>query len=119
MPRSARRHTGLYDRDVMKRQRRRSLGRAPFLVVAYDIADARRLRRVRRTVMGFGAPAQESVFHCRLWPEELMRLQAALALIIDHSADTVRYYPLCEADVNHLKIDGIAQCIDFSGYIVV
>ena len=48
----------------------RSGGRAPtrerLYIVAYDIADQKRWRRVFRTMKGFGRWLQLSVFQCRL-----------------------------------------------------
>jgi CRISPR-associated endonuclease Cas2 len=37
-------------------------------LVAYDIADPKRLQRVHRTMRGYGDPLQYSVFRCILSP---------------------------------------------------
>lgn len=58
-------------------------------LVCYDITDARRLRRVHKTVKGYGERLQYSVFSCILSKSELQRLIAALRSIIDESADSV------------------------------
>lgn len=68
-------------------------------VVVYDIADPRRLKRVHRACLRFGEPLQESVFLCRLTPDELYRLQSALYRVIHVGEDSVRYYPLCDHDL--------------------
>jgi CRISPR-associated protein Cas2 len=47
----------------------------PLLVVAYDIADDRKRRRLFKLLRGYGAALQESVFLCRLGPSK----QALLA----------------------------------------
>src|SRR5437870_5051974 len=39
-------------------------------IVAYDIADPKRLQRVHRTMRGYGDPLQYSVFRCILSPSE-------------------------------------------------
>jgi CRISPR-associated protein Cas2 len=44
-------------------------------VVAYDIRDPRRLRRVAKTCLDFGCRRQLSVFLCRITATDLVRLQ--------------------------------------------
>lgn len=47
-------------------------------LVAYDVRDARRLRRVHRAMRGFGDALQYSVFRCDLSAKELVILMEAL-----------------------------------------
>jgi len=68
-------------------------------LVAYDIADPRRLRRVHRICLGFGNALQESVFLCQLSTKELGRMQAAMARVMNPVHDTVRYQPICASDL--------------------
>lgn len=58
-------------------------------LVAYDIADGRRLRLVHRCITGFGDPLQYSVFVCDLTHRELIALRFALRDIIDHRQDAI------------------------------
>lgn len=58
-------------------------------VVAYDIADEKRLRRVHRCMLGYGDPVQYSVFRCHLSRQERVLMLAALAEIIHQEADQV------------------------------
>lgn len=60
-------------------------------VVAYDISDAKRLRRVFRLLRGYGEHLQFSVFSCDLSPAELVELQAQLKAIIDQRDDQVLF----------------------------
>ncbi len=58
-------------------------------VVAYDISDPKRWRRVFRLMKGYGQWLQLSVFHCRLdggrtGPEMTMGLEALIAPAEDH-----------------------------------
>lgn len=55
-------------------------------VVTYDIADPKRLRRVFRTLRGYGDHLQLSVFRCELNRRELVELRTKLAAAI-HAAD--------------------------------
>jgi CRISPR-associated protein Cas2 len=52
-------------------------------LVTYDICDAKRLRRVFKTMKGFGAHLQFSVFQCDLPDIDVVRMKAALTEIID------------------------------------
>lgn len=63
-------------------------------IVCYDICDAKRLRKVYRTMRGFGEHWQYSVFHCELTPARKVRLRSLLEDIIDHSEDQVLFAPI-------------------------
>jgi len=58
-------------------------------LVCYDICDDRRLKRVYKTMRGFGDHLQLSVFRCELSPRERAEMIAAVAPIIDRDADQV------------------------------
>lgn len=65
-------------------------------LVAYDIADPKRLRKVAQTCEDFGFRRQFSVFLCRLSATNLVRLKARLYDIIDLANDQVLIIPLCD-----------------------
>jgi CRISPR-associated protein Cas2 len=58
-------------------------------LVAYDIADPKRWRRVFRLMEGFGQWLQLSVFQCRLTAQRHAELIALLDGIIHHDHDHV------------------------------
>jgi CRISPR-associated protein Cas2 len=58
-------------------------------IVAYDISDPRRWRRVFRLMNGYGEWLQLSVFQCRLSRRRRIELKLALGEIIDHAQDHV------------------------------
>src|SRR5690606_3870490 len=60
-------------------------------IVCYDICDAKRLRRVFKTLRGCGDPLQYSVFRCELTHRELVELRAELGAIIHHTEDQVLF----------------------------
>ncbi|CUS32782.1 CRISPR-associated endonuclease Cas2 [Candidatus Nitrospira nitrificans] len=72
-------------------------------LVTYDIADPKRLRRVFKTMKGFGAHVQFSVFQCDLPDIDLVRMKAALTDIIDLREDQVLIIDLGSADSNPIK----------------
>ena len=58
-------------------------------IVAYDVSDGKRLRRVFRKMNGFGDALQYSVFACDLSAKERVLLEEALRDIIDVKEDRV------------------------------
>jgi len=58
-------------------------------IVAYDVSDSKRLRRVFRTMKGYGDPLQYSVFQCDLSPSERILMIEALNAIIHSREDQV------------------------------
>ena len=69
-------------------------------LVTYDIADPKRLRRVFKTMKGFGAHLQLSVFQCDLPEIDLVRMKAALTEIIHHTEDQVLIIDLGATESN-------------------
>ena len=67
-----------------------------FLLVAYDIADDDRRRRVSETLENYGTRVQESVFECHLTPGQREELEEQIARLIEPEADNVRYYRVCQ-----------------------
>jgi CRISPR-associated protein Cas2 len=64
-------------------------------LVAYDICDPKRLRKVAQTCEDFGFRRQYSVFLCRLALVDLVRLKSRLYDIVDLDRDQVLFIPLC------------------------
>jgi CRISPR-associated protein Cas2 len=58
-------------------------------IVSYDISDPKRLRKVFRTMRGFGDPLQLSVFICELSLKELALMKQKLTSTIHHKDDRV------------------------------
>jgi len=67
-------------------------------LVAYDIADKKRLRRVYKLMRGFGDHMQYSVFRCVLSPVQRERMLDALHRAIHHREDQVIIIPLGRAN---------------------
>ena len=63
-------------------------------LVSYDISNPKRLRRVARTLEGFGVRLQYSVFECPLDDMKLAVLKAALHPILKHDEDQVLFVSL-------------------------
>jgi CRISPR-associated protein Cas2 len=63
-------------------------------IVAYDIADPKRLDKVARTCQDFGVRVQYSIFECHLEPEQFDTLWLALLEIINEKEDRIVAYKL-------------------------
>lgn len=63
-------------------------------LIAYDIADPRRLQRVAHTVERIGIRLQYSLFLAQLTPRQRQKLLDELRQLIDPKADDLRFYPL-------------------------
>lgn len=67
-------------------------------IVSYDISDPKRLRRVYKTMLGYGEHLQLSVFRCELDKRELTELRAKLSKAIHHTADQVLFVDIGPVD---------------------
>lgn len=67
-------------------------------LVAYDIADGKRLRSVFKAMNDFGDRIQYSVFICELNARERVQMEARLRSIIQHVEDQVVVIDLGQAD---------------------
>jgi CRISPR-associated protein Cas2 len=75
-------------------------------LVAYDISDPKRLRKVALTCEDFGHRRQYSVFLCRLTATDLVRLKRRLYDIVDLEADQVLFIPLCNRCLDGMEALG-------------
>ncbi|MBE3590569.1 MAG: CRISPR-associated endonuclease Cas2 [Firmicutes bacterium] len=89
-------------RKPQRRAPSRPPSRRELYLVAYDIADEKRLRAVHKTVKGFGEPLQYSVFLCALNEVQLARLKARLLDVIYARADQVLFVRLGPAQLRSL-----------------
>jgi CRISPR-associated protein Cas2 len=63
-------------------------------LVAYDVADPRRLGRVHRFLLGWKVGGQKSFYECWLTPAELGQVLDGLRDLIDADADRVHVFQL-------------------------
>ena len=81
-------------------------------VVAYDIADPKRWRRVFKTMKGYGRWLQLSVFHCRLDGGRRSDMALALESLIDRSADHVVILDLGPAEDVELAVESLGKTFE-------
>ena len=73
-----------------------SVSQRKTFLIAYDIADPRRLVRVHRCLKNYAVPVQYSVFLGLMSERELERALGEVAGLIDAEEDDVRAYPVPE-----------------------
>ena len=78
-------------------------------IVAYDIADAKRWRKVFKLMNGYGAWVQLSVFQVRMNKRRHAELLARLDNVIDHNADHVVLADLGVADKVERRIVSLGK----------
>jgi CRISPR-associated protein Cas2 len=70
------------------------LNKPRLFLLAYDIADPKRLVRVHRACRQWGVPVQYSVFLVPLTHARIGELFTELEALIDKDLDDIRLYPL-------------------------
>lgn len=78
-------------------------------VVAYDISNPARWRRVFKTMKSYGRWLQLSVFHCRLDGGRRIEMAAALDLLIDGETDHVIILDLGPAEDVELMVESLGK----------
>ncbi len=72
-------------------------------IVAYDISDPKRLRKVATACEDFGVRYQYSVFLCRLSATDIVRLRSRLYDLINLQEDQVLFIPMCARCVTQIE----------------
>ncbi len=88
-------------------------------VIAYDVVDDGRRRRVMDTLKDFGRRVQYSVFECDLDARALEELAGRLRVELDESADSCRVYRLCAACAAEVRILGLGEHYSEPGFVVI
>lgn len=78
-------------------------------IVTYDISHPKRLRRVFKTLKGFGDHLQLSVFRCDIEAGQRVRLEALLREIIEPSEDQVIFVDLGQSDGRHHVVAALGR----------
>jgi len=78
-----------------------------FFLVCFDIVDNKTRYRVVKILKGYGVRAQKSVFECANMTEHgFIKMKSRLDDVIDHSEDTIRFYPLCRTCIKNFEFSG-------------
>lgn len=82
------------------------------MIVAYDIANPRRLNRVAKIVKDYGIRVQKSIFEVNLDKRLFAEMTTRIEEKIEPSEDGIKYFPLCEKCAGTLEIIGQGIYID-------
>ncbi len=77
-------------------------------VIAYDIANPRRLKRVANACLDYGARVEKSVFECDLPDGRFAELWLKLQRLIDEDEDALVVYSLCKRCETGILTAGVA-----------
>lgn len=81
-------------------------------IITYDIADAKRWRRVFKTMNGYGEWLQLSVFQCRLSRRRRQELAMSLDQLIHHRDDHVLILDLGPADKVEVNVESLGKSFE-------
>lgn len=76
------------------------------MIVAYDIADERRLARVAKIVCDYGVRVQKSIFEVTVDPGVFEEMKTRIEEVIVPEEDGVKYFPLCGRCAETVEIIG-------------
>ena len=82
------------------------------MIVAYDIAEPRRLNRVAKVVKDYGIRVQKSIFEVGVDARRFTEMTARIEEVIEASEDGVKYFPLCEKCAGTVEIIGQGVFVD-------
>ncbi len=80
-----------------------------FYLLAYDIADPKRLARVAKVMESIGERVQNSVFEAYLTPEMLEKTLERARRVMDEEEDSLRVYFLCAACRKRIQTLGVGR----------
>lgn len=86
-------------------------------LVAYDIAEASRLRRVYRFLLGYRVGGQKSVLEIIATPADLLHIENTLSTLIDPSEDRLHIVALDPR--MRTRCIGRAQTFDSNHFAIV
>lgn len=88
-------------------------------LIAYDISDDARLRKVFRLMKGYGTRLQYSVFLCDLSPMEHLRWHADIHEVVDLDEDSVVHLDLGQPTDDIVKVIGRPRSLPPHGPMIV
>lgn len=81
-----------------------------YCIVAYDIADPKRLKKAAERCLDYGVRVQLSVFECRLPADAFDRFWESLCALLDPQQDKLVAYPIHGAAAANIRAYGVMVC---------
>lgn len=82
------------------------------MLIAYDIADPRRLSRIAKVMLDYGVRVQKSIFELTITASAFREMKDRVEKIIIAEEDGVKYFPFCEKCAGTVEIIGQGQFTD-------
>lgn len=82
------------------------------MIVAYDIADPRRLIRVAKIMKDYGLRVQKSVFEVETDPRLFREMRRRIEKELVFDEDGVKYFPLCKGCAEVFFAAGVGSDAD-------
>lgn len=82
------------------------------MIVAYDIADPKRLAKIAKIMKDYGDRVQKSIFEVTARGGVFNQLRRRVEAIIVPEEDGVKYFPVCEKCSGTVEIIGQGVFID-------
>ena len=82
------------------------------MIVAYDIADPKRLNRVAKILKDYGIRVQKSIFEVTVDSRRFLEIKTRIENEIVSDEDGVKFFPLCEKCAGTLENIGNGIFID-------
>ena len=76
------------------------------MIVAYDIANEKRLAKIAKIISDYGVRVQKSIFEVSTNHRVFTEMKERVELVIIPEEDGVKYFPLCEKCAGTVEIIG-------------
>ena len=81
-------------------------------IVAYDITEPKRLRRVALACLDYGIRIEKSVFECDLRNDQFDELWEKLKGVVNRDVDSLICYPICAACEKNVITYGLPRHLE-------
>jgi CRISPR-associated protein Cas2 len=82
------------------------------MIVAYDIADPKRLTRIAKIMLDYGTRVQKSIFEVTLTKPTFWEMKERVEKVLVAEEDGVKYFTLCQKCSGTLEILGQGEFVD-------
>lgn len=90
------------------------------MIVAYDIANPRRLNRIARVMKDYGVRVQKSIFEIEVNASTFAEMRFRAEDVMNRYEDGVKFFPLCDRCADTLIALGVcARGLDERSYVIV
>lgn len=90
------------------------------MIVAYDIADPKRLNRIAKIIKDYGIRVQKSIFEVDVDNHRFQEMWMRVCAEMEPAEDGVKFFPLCEKCAGTVENIGLGVFIDpDSEYLVI